>query len=170
MAEQEIRLVVGRQDEVADQVAQLAATPAPEAPVAAPAVAGDPAPPPAPAAAPPPAPAVTAAVRVLDDGRIVDGAGRKLKLRELSMLQELDLMALAGDSRVMNRAWWTYISNAARVDMIDDITVPFPTSDQEMRVMAARVGREGIAAVIGHLFPAAGDSTTDQGDEAKSKN
>lgn len=166
MAEQEVRLVVGRQDEVADQVAQLtvgAAPAVPEAPAVE--VAAAPVAPPPPAAAP-----VAAAVRVLDDGRIVDSGGRKLKLRELTLLNELDLMALAGDSRATNRAWWMHVSAAAHVEEIDGSPCPFPVNDPEIRVMVQRVGRDGVAAVIGHLFSAAGDSPVEQSDEAKSKN
>ena len=117
---------------------------------------------------PPPATAPAAPV-VLPDGLIVDARGRRLKLRELTLLQELDLMAVAGDNRASNRIWWVHVYNAAKVAEIDGIPMPFPTSDQEMRAMIARVEADGVAAVLAHLNPVAGQ-TGEESEEAQAKN
>ena len=113
-----------------------------------------------------PAPVVS---RTMPDGTIMDGKGRRLKLRELTILQELDLMDIAGDTRTMNRVWWVNVSTAAKVEFIDGMPVPFPTTLPELRAMLARVDRDGIAAVLDHLSSPE-ENAPAHSDEARAKN
>lgn len=100
-----------------------------------------------------PEPAIPAARVAPTDGVLVDDTGRRLKLRELTILQEMDLIEIAGPSRSENGAWMFNALLAARVADIDGQPVPFPKNEINLRTMLQRVSRDGIRAVRQHLLP-----------------
>jgi hypothetical protein len=102
--------------------------------------------------APSPAPAHSGPHSVTPaPGEIIDSLGRRLKLREISLLQELDLMAAVGDAKSMNRPWMFNCLLSCRVAEIDGNPVPFPSNEVGLRGAVQRVGREGVAAVLAYL-------------------
>jgi hypothetical protein len=118
----------------------------------------------APAVAPIPTPA--AAPTVSDIVALTDARGRVLTLRkELTFLQEMDLLALAGAQRSANEAWLNFLMMAVRVATIDGAPVPFPTSEAGLRALLQRVDRSGVVAVIDHFSPPA-EEGGDGGDRA----
>lgn len=109
-----------------------------------------------------PAPKATAKSDVVTDAR-----GRKLKLRELSLLNEVDLLASmppahAAQPMVLGRAML-----AARVEWIDDEPIAIPVNAIQYRSMMQTVGREGIAAVIGATMMASDEGEPGQNTETE---
>ncbi|HZT90270.1 MAG TPA: hypothetical protein VFA12_20185 [Stellaceae bacterium] len=88
--------------------------------------------------------------KITPDGLLIDEKGRRLRLRELSYLDELDLLELAG-ARTENGSWMVQLVLAARVAEIDGAKVPFPRNGVQLRSMFQMVDRSGVRAVREHL-------------------
>lgn len=88
---------------------------------------------------------------------IVDAAGRRLVLRELSLLQEQDLLAAMGPDHAGNSLTLSRALLAARVAEIDGRAVPVPTSNPLYRAMLQQVGKDGLAAVVATMTPPEGE-------------
>lgn len=84
---------------------------------------------------------------------VVDSLGRKLTVRELDLLEEMDVIEAAGPKNAQNARWMMYATLAACVRDIDG--VPSISSGGMLRGHLKTVGSEGINAVIGVLTPAA---------------
>ncbi|HEY1504106.1 MAG TPA: hypothetical protein VGF92_07390 [Stellaceae bacterium] len=92
---------------------------------------------------------------------VVDSLGRKLTLRELSLLQETDLIVAmppphANNSMALGRALL-----AARVASIDGEPMDIPLGAPSYRAMLQQVGKEGLTAVIIAVTPA-DEATSDK--------
>src|ERR1700722_18878366 len=96
-------------------------------------------------AAPPDAQAVSG------DTVVPDSRGRKLTIREPSVLDESRLARLMGDSSTNMGYMLGYVTPAAMVVAIDGEPVPFPRTELQVDAAIQRLGREGIAAVMAHL-------------------
>ncbi|TAL01844.1 MAG: hypothetical protein EPO08_09140 [Rhodospirillaceae bacterium] len=98
---------------------------------------------------------------------ITDAKGRKLKLRELTLLEEQDLLVAMGlehsnNALVLGRAFM-----AARIAEIDGAPVLVPTNHIDYRALLQRVGKDGLAAV---LAATATPDAAAEGDVARAKN
>jgi hypothetical protein len=80
-------------------------------------------------------------------GEVTDARGRRLRLREMTLLQEQDLIVAMGahaeSEQALRRAFL-----AARVADIDGNAVEVPMTNRIYRAMMDRVGKEGLAAVV----------------------
>jgi hypothetical protein len=94
---------------------------------------------------------------------VTDSRGRRLRLRELSLLQECDLLASMPPTHSQQPWVQGYARLAAQVEAIDDEVMGIPVNPVQYRLMIHRVGREGISAVIVATMPAEGEQ--DQGTE-----
>lgn len=79
---------------------------------------------------------------------VTDSKGRKLLLRELTLLEEQDLIAAMGIEHSSNQFVLTRSLFAARVAEIDGERVTFPVTKTLYRAMLQRVGHEGLEAVF----------------------
>lgn len=96
--------------------------------------------------------AMPTASPVLDPAApMIDAKGRRLVLRDLTLLEEQDLIAAmpanhSAQQLVLGRALM-----AARVASIDGERSEIPLSALQYRAMLQRVGKEGLAVVYGTL-------------------
>lgn len=133
--------------------------PAPVPPAPAPIPAATNAAPAHPAAAgPAPAPAGSSSIQ----GVIVtDSKGRKLTLKELSLVDELDLIAAAGPHASLDR-YIQLISLVACVTAIDGVPLPGCHNSIQLRGNVTRVGRDGVNAVVAHLAAQRGEGSSNE--------
>ncbi|MFI4985821.1 MAG: hypothetical protein ACHQF3_00095 [Alphaproteobacteria bacterium] len=80
---------------------------------------------------------------------ITDSRGRVLKIRELNIVEEQDIIELVGDTRATNRLWMTRTLAICSVAAIDGVEYLVPKGLYELRAATERVGREGLAAIFG---------------------
>jgi len=78
---------------------------------------------------------------------ITDAAGRRLTLRRVGVLETLRLYKALGPDLSLNEAYIDLASLAIAVSMIDDVPVPFPTTEAAVESLVERLGTKGIAAV-----------------------
>ncbi|MGH8220885.1 MAG: hypothetical protein ACREUT_20310 [Steroidobacteraceae bacterium] len=84
-------------------------------------------------------------------GVIVDAKGRKLKVRELGILEESRLVRMLGEA-ASNAMYVTgYVMPAVMVEEIDGEQAAPPTTLREVDAAIQRLGRHGIAAVLAHV-------------------
>jgi hypothetical protein len=102
---------------------------------------------------------------------ITDDDGRKLQLRELTLLEESDVIIASGahgeNQRTLNRALL-----CARVAAITDqdgdpVGIPVPKTPEHYKRMMTLVGRAGINAVVAHLMPDDDEAASSEIDNAK---
>ena len=86
---------------------------------------------------------------------VVDGLGRRLALRRMTMLDKLRLFKAAGPVLAQNSPWVGIALLACSVMAIDDVPVPPPSSEGQIEGLVQRLGDEGIRAVAGVLDVAA---------------
>jgi hypothetical protein len=83
---------------------------------------------------------------------IVDSLGRKLKVKEPSILQESRLVRAMGGDASMNTGYMMgYVMPAAMVIEIDGEAQAFPATELQVDSAIQRLGREGLAAVMSHF-------------------
>jgi hypothetical protein len=108
------------------------------------------------------APAAQAAAKpapqASSDVVVRDSLGRDLTLREPGILDESRLARLMGDSSTNMGYMLGYVTPAAMVVAIDGVEMPFPRSEPQVDAAIQRLGREGLAAVMGHLTAQAQDA------------
>jgi hypothetical protein len=96
------------------------------------------------------------------DEVIVDGVGRRLKLRQIGVLDESRLVRMLGSEAAQNVVYVTgYALPAVSVEEIDGVHAPFPSNQAQLDALIQRVGREGIAAVLTHRQAKADESGVD---------
>lgn len=105
--------------------------------------------------------APVADTQAVDDSAAVrDTRGRAIKLRTLSVLEEMRLLKMLGE---YNSSYYNFCSVCARVSEIDGQIVPVPNSEREIEAIAARLGKEGIAAMMTQLADSiSADNGTEQ--------
>jgi hypothetical protein len=78
---------------------------------------------------------------------VVDAAGRRLGLRQLTALDKLRLFKAAGPILSQNQPWLGMAVLACSVIAIDDVPVPIPTNESQIEATVSRLGDVGISAV-----------------------
>ena len=84
---------------------------------------------------------------------VTDDKGRVLKVRSLGLLEEMDLIELAGTPTPPDR-WMMIATFAACVREVDGVPVPFPQNRAQIRKHVERVGPHGLRAAVKALAPA----------------
>jgi len=84
---------------------------------------------------------------------VIDASGRRLVLRELSLLEEVDLYSAVGSQDVDNKGVMSVALLVSRVVSIDGSPVKVPTTGGELRALIKRVGREGVTAIQKAMAP-----------------
>ena len=97
--------------------------------------------------------------RATESVTITDESGRRLVVRCPTALDTLRLFKAAGPVLSLNDSWLALANLAFCVEVIDDVPVPQPTSEQQIEAVVARLGDHGLAAVSRHL-----ESSTSQTD------
>lgn len=84
---------------------------------------------------------------VADTGiiRIKTSDGHTIGLRSLGVLEEMRLLKVLGE---YNTSYYSFCSQVARVCEIDNSPVPTPNNEREIEIVAQRIGRAGIAALM----------------------
>jgi hypothetical protein len=78
---------------------------------------------------------------------ITDAAGRRLTLRRVGVLETLRLYKALGPELSNNAPYLSAARIAASVQMIDDVPVPFPTSESALEALLQRLDEDGVVAV-----------------------
>ena len=86
-------------------------------------------------------------------GVIIDAKGRKLTLRELTLLEEQDLLGVMPKDHIETSLTLGRALMAARVATIDGEPCEVPITKLQYRSMLQQVGKEGLAAVIEATLP-----------------
>lgn len=90
---------------------------------------------------------------------VVDSKGRRISIREPTILQESRLVRMMGEAGT-NAAYMTgYVLPAAMVTAIDGEAVFFPLNQMQVEAMIERLGREGMGIIMQHIV----DGAKDQG-------
>jgi hypothetical protein len=80
-----------------------------------------------------------------DVRRVTDKLGRKIGIRQLTVLQEMRLLKILGE---FNSSYFNLCAQLARVAEINGEVVHVPNSEREIEVIGQRLGREGLAALM----------------------
>lgn len=103
---------------------------------------------------------------IRDANQFKDGKGRIIKLRTLSVIEEMRLLKVLGE---YNSSYYNFCAQVARVSEIDGSAIPVPNSEREIEAVAARLGKEGIAAMMAGIADAnAADDTAEKEQVKKS--
>ena len=81
-----------------------------------------------------------------------DSRGRKLTIKKLTLLEEMNLMVAAGAERAAIPKWMQYASVVACVRSVDGDMIDPPLTGRLLNANIARVGSEGFAAAVTVLF------------------
>ena len=94
-----------------------------------------------------------AAAPVADVNVVVDGRGRRIRVRELDELTESRLVRDIGHEAASNLMYITgYVMPAAVVAEIDGEPFAIPRNQLQIDAAIKALGREGMAAVRAHLY------------------
>lgn len=77
---------------------------------------------------------------------VTDATGRKLVVREIDVVEQLDLYELAGEQST-NPAWLGTAMTVASVRSIDGTPRPFPTDRQALKGELKLIGQAGLRAI-----------------------
>jgi hypothetical protein len=77
---------------------------------------------------------------------ITDAAGKTLLLRDLDVVEELDLYEVAAANST-NPAWLGTAMMVCTVRAINGSSQPFPRTQDQVKAALTRIGRDGITAV-----------------------
>ncbi len=80
------------------------------------------------------------------DRTITDAKGRRLGIRELDVMEELDLYEIAGPNST-NGPWLGTAMMVCTVRAINGSSQPFPRTQDQVKAALTRIGRDGITAV-----------------------
>jgi hypothetical protein len=78
---------------------------------------------------------------------IVDKAGRRIALRRVGVVEQLRLFKALGPELSVIPPYLTGAMIAASVAMIDDVPLPFPTSEAGVEAALERIGLEAMALI-----------------------
>ena len=92
----------------------------------------------------------------------VDGGGRTLEIRRLAILEELDLVEMAGPRNSDNSRWMMTATLAMTVRSIDGRSLPAVTKMSWLRRRLVEVGPAGVRAVIKALAKDLPDDIEDE--------
>lgn len=85
-----------------------------------------------------------------DQRDVVDSLGRKLAVRPLQLMDEMDVIEAAGNAGD-NRAWMMRAEVCCAVRAINGVPVIMPTTRNALRNHILAVGTEGLMAVMAAL-------------------
>lgn len=92
-------------------------------------------------------PTATIVSRSIKSEEIVDSSKRRLVVRLPNALDKLRVFKAAGADLASNQPWISMAVLASSVTAIDDIPVPFPTSEGQIEALISRLGDEGLDAI-----------------------
>ena len=98
-------------------------------------------------------PTATIISRSAETQEVVDCSGRRLILRIPAALDKLRIFKAAGADLALNQPWISMAILASSVTAIDDIPVPFPTSEGQIEALISRLGDVGLDAVARVMEP-----------------
>lgn len=101
------------------------------------------------------------------DNTVTDKLGRKLTIKEPSILQESRLVRTVGADSANAPYMHGYVMPACMVTAIDGDPVMFPYSEIQIEAQIQRLGREGMAAVMDHILETAKATTVEVSEEIK---
>ena len=78
---------------------------------------------------------------------LCDARGRRIRLRELTALDTLRLLKLAGPHLSMNQAWLSIATLAYAVTEIEGVPVPVPTSEAQIESIVERLGDQALTMI-----------------------
>ncbi len=89
---------------------------------------------------------ISAPASTLPTRTITDTLSRRFSVREMDVVEQLDLYELAGANST-NPAWLGTAMMVASVRAINDVPLPFPSNPLNLRAGLRRIGREGMDAL-----------------------
>ncbi|BBC81288.1 putative phage protein [Acetobacter orientalis] len=84
-------------------------------------------------------------------------SGKKLELRELDPGDTLDLIEMAGTAMQSASAgpWIGYAQMVCSVEAIDGVPVMMPSTKEQIKQLARRIGNDGMLALQAIFYPKA---------------
>lgn len=84
---------------------------------------------------------------------VTDKNGRKIQLRRVGVLETLRLFKALGNELSNNQAYLTMAVVVSSAQMIDDVPLPFPTSEAGLEALLERLGDDGVDAINDARMP-----------------
>lgn len=78
---------------------------------------------------------------------LCDARGRRVRVRELTALDTLRLLKLAGPHLSMNEAWLSIATLAYSVIEIEGVPVPVPTTEAQIEAVVERLGDQALTMI-----------------------
>ncbi len=78
---------------------------------------------------------------------VTDEAGRKIELRRVGVVEQMRLFKALGPELSANAAYMQGALMGAAVAMIDDVPLPFPTSEAGLEAALERIGLDAMAVI-----------------------
>lgn len=100
----------------------------------------------------PPKAATASSAETISKDVLIDSKGRKITLRELTLLEEQDLMAAMPESHCRNALVLGRALLAARVATINGEDQDVPITPAQYRAMLHAVGKEGLDVISASLI------------------
>ncbi len=107
-------------------------------------------------------PSATIITKATEERSIVDSLGRRLTIRKLTALDKLRIFKAAGPELSLNQPWLAMAILASAVTAIDDIPLPWPSTENQIEALVSRLGDTGIEAVAETIEPMSESEGIDQ--------
>lgn len=78
---------------------------------------------------------------------LVDARGRRLTLRDLTVLDQVRLLRAIGPAQSANEPYVNIVNVCASVADIDGDVMPFPSNEREIDALVRMIGDAGFAAI-----------------------
>lgn len=88
---------------------------------------------------------------------VMDKAGRRIQLRRIGVLEQLRLFKALGPQLSVNVPYMHGALIAAAVSMIDDVPLPFPTSEAGLEAALERIGLDAMPVIAQAMAPRSDD-------------
>lgn len=81
---------------------------------------------------------------------VTDARGRKITLRKITVMDQVKMLRAIGPRQAENQPYFHLVECAYMADMIDSVPVPMPTNELQIDAAIARLGDDGMAAIMVH--------------------
>lgn len=83
---------------------------------------------------------------------LTDARGRKITLRDLTIMDQMRMLRAIGPAQAGNQPYVQMVQIACMVDAIDGVPQPFPTNERGIDAAVTRLGDDGMAAVMMNMI------------------
>ena len=87
-------------------------------------------------------------------GMVTDAKGRKITLRDLTVLDQVKMLRAIGPKQAENQPYYGMVESACMASAIDGVPVIMPANESQIDAVIAKLGDEGMAAIMVHRVAA----------------